>query len=236
MTATYETAPCPPGAICTPQGRDHVVSYEFGVDRASSPRKPFVVHGEIDGVDLCLDVKIKLEIRTQMAPPSGGFQRAKRAQVNLHPAIDLEPCSTYFRTESWLGAAAGVKARQETLHQFHEEIVKAFGGARALERWNNLKGVPANVTVVGAAIGDVRKYVNEKLAELGDVDTGDDGSVGSRSPRAGHRGHSGRAGKVGAGRRSRAVVITPAKRRGSLGRSEHRRRQTSKSKTPSRGR
>jgi hypothetical protein len=232
MTATYETAPCPPGAICTPQGRDHVVSYEFGVDRASSPRKPFVVHGEIDGVDICLDVKIKLEIRTEMAHSPGGVQRAKRAEVNLHPAIDLEPCSTYFRTESWLGAAAGVKVRQETLHQFHEEIVKAFGGARALERWKNLKGVPANVTVLGAAIEDVRKYVNKKLAELGDVGNGGNGSIG------GHAGHGGRAGKVGAGRRSRSRVVDlrPPKRRGPAVHTPRRRRQTSKSKTPSRSR
>ena len=223
MTATFETAPCPPGAICTPQGRDHVVSYEFGVDRASSPRKPFVVHGEIDGIDICLDVRIKLEIKTQMAHSPGGFQRAKRPQVNLHPAIDLEPCSTYFRTESWLGAAAGVKARQEALHQFHEEIVKAFGGARALERWKNLKGVPANVTVLGAAIGDVRKYVNKKLGELGDVGSGHTGGNGSIGGSAGHGGRAGR----GRRSRTRTVILTP------VGRSRN--RSGVRKKSPKRG-
>jgi hypothetical protein len=230
MTATkYETAPCPPGAICTPQGRDHVVSYEFKLDRANAPRRPFVVHGEIGGVDICLDVKVELEIRTRMSSHGGGSQGAKGAQVNLHPRIDLEPCSTYFRTDMWLGGRAGFRARQEILHQFHAEIVEAFGGEEVLEGWKKLENVPANVTVLGASIEDVRNYVNKKLAELGNA--GDTGHAGPD----GHRGRGRRSG-AGAGRRSKVFQMKPARRRGSAGRAGHGRHQRSKSNTPSRAR
>jgi len=232
MTATFETAPCPPGAICTPQGRDHVVSYAFGVERASSPRRPFVVHADVGGVDVCLEVMIELEIRTRMPHRTGGSGKTPAAEVNLHPRIDFEACGTYFRTDKWLGARAGLRARQELLHQFHEEIVRAFGGENVIEGWKKLGNVPAKVTVLGARVEDVRKFVNKKLAELGVP--GGNGHSGPNGPND-HDDHGAIAGSDRRARRSKNFRMKPFKRRGPVSRSAVR-RQTSKSKTPSRAR
>ncbi|HVS10273.1 MAG TPA: hypothetical protein VMS76_10405 [Planctomycetota bacterium] len=213
------------------------MSYAFKVDRGTPTLRPFVVHSDIGGVDLCLDVKVELEIRTRMSHQADCPHVPAKAQVSLHPRIDFEPCGTYLRTNAWLGTRGGLKARQEALHKLHMEIVNAFGGEAKLKSWKNLDDVPRSVTVLGASVEHVREYVNEKLAELGDAAGG------------GHAGHDGRAGR-GRRSRTRTFIMTPvdrsrnrssvrkksAKRRGSAARAAHRPRQTSKSKTPSRAR
>jgi len=96
--------------------------------------------------------------------------RPLAAEVNLRPAIQLEPCSTYYLTEAWLGAKAALEARQKFLNEVHEQIIRELGGLKTLKDWQGLKDAPAEVIRLGAPVEEIRKYVARKLAQLGKCD------------------------------------------------------------------
>jgi hypothetical protein len=95
------------------------------------------------------------------------------AKVSLHPAIQLEPCSTYFMTSQWLGAKPALEARQRLLRKVHDEVVRAIGGGKVIAGWRDLKDAPAEVTVLGAPIEETKKYVDRTLAQLGKAPNGE---------------------------------------------------------------
>ncbi|HVS10271.1 MAG TPA: hypothetical protein VMS76_10395 [Planctomycetota bacterium] len=68
-TLNFVPTRCPPGATCRVDGETHIVTYGF---KAMRKGRPWLAHEPIDGVDVCLDVRIELEVVTRMHHQPGG--------------------------------------------------------------------------------------------------------------------------------------------------------------------